>query len=111
MRRKLLFAVFLALFPGGVLQAQRTIHYFGVYCNAYPGEAGGITVSQRFSKSVSPVAWGVEGEESGGDGRGRRRACAVGTVAGSATDLAEATSRKVRTFGMGVVDRALSEAM
>jgi hypothetical protein len=69
MRRKLLFAVFLALFPGGVLQAQRTIHYFGVYCNAYPGEAGGINVgvssdqvivSHIFTEYVSPAAWGVE---------------------------------------------------
>lgn len=50
-------------------QDTRTIHLFAVYCNAYPGEAGGINagvssdkviVDHIFSEYVSPVAWGVE---------------------------------------------------
>lgn len=61
--------VVLVLFSGGVLHAQRTIHYFGVFCSAYPGEAGRINtgvaadqaiVGHIFTEFVSPAAWGVE---------------------------------------------------
>lgn len=52
----------------GNLRAERTIHFFGVFCNAYPGDAGAINtgvssdkviVDHIFSEYVSPTAWGV----------------------------------------------------
>lgn len=51
------------------LYAERTIHVFTVFCNAYPGEAGAINagvssdkviVDHIFTEYVSPAAWGVK---------------------------------------------------
>jgi hypothetical protein len=72
--------VFCSLLSGGNLRAERAIHFFGVFCNAYPGDAGAINagvssdkviVENMFSEYVSPAAWGVtvnrgniEGEEA-----------------------------------------------
>lgn len=66
--RLLWFLLLLTLTPAAS-GAERTLHYFGVYCNAYPGDAGGINagvssdqviVSHIFNEYVSPTAWGVE---------------------------------------------------
>jgi len=66
--RALFFLLFLSAIPVS-LRAERTLHYFGVYCNAYPGDAGGINagvasdqviVSHIFNEYVSPAAWGVQ---------------------------------------------------
>jgi len=68
MIRVLFLLFFLSAIPGP-LRAERTLHYFGVYCNAYPGDAGGINagvssdqviVSHIFNEYVSPSAWGVQ---------------------------------------------------
>lgn len=68
MIRALFLLLFLSAIPGS-LRAERTLHYFGVYCNAYPGDAGGINagvssdqviVSHIFNEYVSPSAWGVQ---------------------------------------------------
>ncbi len=68
MNRMLLLVVLLCLAAGNVW-AERTIHVFAVYCNAYPGDAGAINagvsadqviVNHIFTEYVSPSAWGVQ---------------------------------------------------
>lgn len=65
---RLLLLAMLAL-GASDLQAQRKIHVFSVFCNAYTGDAAGINtgvsadqviVNHIFTEYVSPVAWGVE---------------------------------------------------
>lgn len=64
-----IFLTLMLLACAGPLRAERTLHYFGVYCNSYPGDAGGINagvasdqviVSHIFNEYVSPSAWGVK---------------------------------------------------
>lgn len=69
MVRTVNLAVALFLMTVGSAEAGRAIRVFSVFCNAYPGEAGGINagvssdqviVNHIFSEYVSPVAWEVE---------------------------------------------------
>ncbi len=69
MSRMLFLAAAWVLCATGNARAERTIHVFGVFCDAYPAEAGAINegvtadrliVNQIFTEFVSPVAWGVQ---------------------------------------------------
>ena len=67
--RRFVLSILCVFLSGSNALAERTIHVFSVFCNAYPGEAGGINagvsadqviVNHIFTEYVSPVAWGVQ---------------------------------------------------
>lgn len=97
----------------------RTIHLFAVYCNGYPGEAGGINagvssdkviVDHIFSEYVSPVAWGVQVRRVTVEGTNATKAEIAAQFAVFSQGIGPEDTVYVHFSGHGVIkDRAAGE--